>query len=130
MAGAVCVCRRHGTCALAIGLPLVELGIVLSIVAIGGAAVLGARLPVAGAMALVGLFAIFHGHAHGTEMPQDSSGLAYGMGFMVATALLHGLGIIAGVGIARLAGGNGIAVARAGGGVMALAGIAILAGVL
>jgi urease accessory protein len=113
-----------------IGLPLVELGIGLSIVAIGLAAALGSNLPVAGAMALVGFFALFHGHAHGTEMPGDSSGLAYGLGFMIATALLHGAGIAAGFAIAKLAGGNGATVARAGGGLVALAGVAIVAGVL
>lgn len=113
-----------------IGLPLVELGIGLSIVAIGAAVAFGARLPVAGAMALVGFFALFHGYAHGTEMPVDSSGLAYGLGFMIATALLHGAGIAAGFSLARLSGSEGLLAARLGGGAMALAGVAVVGGIL
>ena len=116
--------------AFAFDLPLVELGIGLSIVAIGAAAAFGRRMPVAAAMALVGFFAIFHGHAHGTEMPQDSAGLAYGLGFMAATALLHAAGIAAGLGIGKLSRSHGVLAARAGGGVMALAGVAIVAGII
>ena len=44
-------------------------------------------------MGIVGLFAIFHGHAHGSEMPLDASGVDYGLGFMLATAVLHAVGI-------------------------------------
>ena len=74
--------------------------------------------PVAIAMALVGSFALFHGHAHGAEMPETTSGLAYGAGFILATALLHAIGIAFGVLIAserrftQLA-GSAIAVAGA-----------------
>lgn len=113
-----------------VGLPLVELGIGLSIVVIGAAAALGRPLPVAAAMALVGFFALFHGHAHGSEMPADSAGMAYGLGFMAATALLHAAGIAAGFGIGRFSRESGVLAARTGGGVMALAGLAIVAGVL
>lgn len=116
--------------AFAFDLPLVELGIGLSIVAIGAAAAFGRQMPVAVAMGLVGFFAIFHGHAHGTEMPQDSAGLAYGLGFMAATALLHAAGIAAGLGIGKLSRSQGVLAARAGGGVMALAGVAIVAGII
>jgi urease accessory protein len=52
-----------------------------------------ARLPLAAAMALTGLFAIFHGHAHGTEIPLAASGLIYALGFALATAILHACGI-------------------------------------
>ena len=79
-------------------------------------------------MALVGLFAIFHGHAHGAEMPPDVSGTAYASGFMLATALLH----CAGIAIGLLVGGfgeRGWRIARTAGGAMALVGLAILAGV-
>lgn len=58
-----------------VALPLVELGIALSVIVIGAAAAWGGRLPVAAAMSLVGAFAIFHGHAHGAEMPADATGL-------------------------------------------------------
>jgi urease accessory protein len=79
-----------------VNLPFVELGIGLSTVVIGLAAALGRPLPIAGAMALVGLFAIFHGHAHGFEVPEGSNGLSYALGFVVATILLHVSGLLAG----------------------------------
>jgi urease accessory protein len=109
--------------------PLVEAGIALSVVVLGLAVALRMNVPTLAAMALVGFFAIFHGHAHGTEMPQDSSGVAYAAGFLLATALLHTAGIALGITVARLgefAGGRTVQVA---GGAMAIAGIAILAGV-
>ena len=74
---------------LGVSVPLVELGIALSVVVLGAVVALGVKAPLAIAMGLVGLFAIFHGHAHGTEMPLDASGGAYGAGFVLATALLH-----------------------------------------
>jgi urease accessory protein len=48
-------------------------------------------------MAVVGLFALCHGHAHGLEMPTTAAGLSYGAGFVLATALLHATGIGAGL---------------------------------
>ncbi len=78
---------------LGVGLPAVEMGIGLSVIVLGLAVAANLKLPVILGMALVGLFAIFHGHAHGAEMPEDASGLAYGLGFALATALLHGAGI-------------------------------------
>ena len=53
-----------------------------------------ARPPLRLAAALVGLFAIFHGHAHGTELPAGQSGLLYSIGFVIATGCLHGVGIV------------------------------------
>jgi urease accessory protein len=111
-----------------VNLPFVELGIALSSVAIGAAAALGRPIPVAGAAALVGAFAIFHGHAHGAEMPADSSGLTYATGFVVATALLHLTGILATFGAAKLVGRHGRLLARLAGGAFALGGVGILAG--
>ena len=111
-----------------IDLPFVELGIALSSVVIGAAAAWGRPMPVAGAMALVGVFAIFHGHAHGAEMPADTSGLEYAAGFIVATALLHAAGIAAALGVARLVGKYGKPVAQAAGGLFALGGVGVLAG--
>jgi urease accessory protein len=108
-----------------IALPFVETGIALSVVVLGLAVALRIGVPVLAAMALVGFFAIFHGYAHGAEMPQDASGVAYAVGFLAATALLHGAGIATGLlaarGMPRLA--------QAAGGAMALAGVAILVGV-
>ena len=112
-----------------IGLPFVETGIALSVVVLGGAIALGWRLPVAAASAVVGLFAVFHGHAHGSEIQIDASGLAYGLGFMLATAALHVVGIGLGVAIGRI-GARSKLVLQASGGAMALAGVALLGGYL
>jgi urease accessory protein len=116
-----------------LALPMVELGIALSIVVLGAAVALapagGLRAPVAVAMGIAGLFAVFHGYAHGGEMPAGASGLAYGVGFMLATAALHlggiGLGFLIGVAGDR----SGLAV-RSAGGLAAIAGVAILTGAL
>jgi urease accessory protein len=82
-----------------VGLPYVETGIALSVVVLGAVAVFGVAMPVAAAMGLVAFFAVFHGYAHGVEMPETVSGLAYGAGFVAATALLHGIGIGIGLGL-------------------------------
>ena len=79
-------------------LPMVEFGIAGSVLVIGALIAFGTRLPVGVAMGLVGLFALFHGHAHGTELPGFADPAAYGAGFVAATALLHA----GGVGIAFL----------------------------
>ena len=84
-------------------MPFVEIGIAASVIVLGLAVAMQWNLPVAGAMALVGFFALFHGHAHGAEMPTDASGLAYGVGFVLATAILHVIGIGLGLGIGLLA---------------------------
>lgn len=111
-----------------VDVPFVELGIALSSVVIGGAAALGRPLPVAAASALVGVFAIFHGHAHGAEMPAAASGLEYAAGFIAATALLHLIGIGAALGVARLVGKMGRPIAQVAGGLFALGGLGVLAG--
>lgn len=108
--------------------PLVELGIALSSVVIGGAAALGRPMPVGAAMALVGVFAIFHGHAHGAEMPETMGGLTYAAGFVGATTLLHALGIALAFAVASLVGRHGRSVARVAGGAFALGGVGVLAG--
>ncbi len=113
-----------------VGVPFVEIGIALSIVALGAAVAFGIRAPVAVAMALVGLFAVFHGHAHGSEMPETVAGATYGLGFMLGTALLHLLGIGTGYATGRLGDRYGPIVTRAAGGVAAVAGVAILTGIL
>src|SRR6218665_911099 len=69
-----------------VDVPFLELGIALSSVVIGGAAALGRPMPVALAMGLVGIFAVFHGHAHGAEMPETAGSLTYALGFATATA--------------------------------------------
>jgi urease accessory protein len=81
------------------GVPIsfIETGIALSVIVLGAIVALRVKAPVAIVMGAVALFAIFHGHAHGTEMPLDASGAEYGLGFMLATALLHAGGIGAGL---------------------------------
>lgn len=71
-----------------IELPLVETGIALSVLVLG-LVMLATRLPLAAGLALTGLFALFHGHAHGTEMPEGSTALLYFAGFVTGTLLLH-----------------------------------------
>jgi urease accessory protein len=78
-------------------LPGVEIGIALSALLLGIMVLGEVRPPLAAAAALVGLFAIFHGHAHGTELPEGQSGLLYSIGFVVSTGSLHAFGIAIGL---------------------------------
>lgn len=82
---------------MGLGLSGVEVGIATSAMALGTMVLLEARPPLWLATVLVGFFAIFHGHAHGTELPEDASGLLYSMGFVIATGLLHACGIAIGL---------------------------------
>ncbi len=75
---------------LGVAIPGVEIGIAASALLLGTMVLLEAKPPLAAAAALVGVFAIFHGHAHGTELPEGASGLLYSIGFVVATGCLHG----------------------------------------
>ena len=82
---------------LGIPLPGIEIGIAVSAILLG-AMVLGEVKPkLYIAAIMVGFFAIFHGHAHGTELPAGQSGLLYSMGFVIATGCLHGIGITLGL---------------------------------
>jgi urease accessory protein len=76
-------------------LPLVEQGIIASVVVLGLLIATAARLPLVASAGLVGVFALFHGVAHGTEMPASASGFAYAAGFALATATLHAIGLLA-----------------------------------
>lgn len=104
-----------------IGVPVpgVEVGIAVSALVLGMAILLQWRPPLAAALFVVCVFAIFHGHAHGTELPPGESGLLYSMGFVAATGCLHLLGITAGLAHrwewgARALQGAGAAVASGG----------------
>jgi len=77
----------------AVPVPFVEPGIAASVLVLGVLIAAAVRLPLPVSAVLVGVFAIFHGYAHGAEMPDSTSGLAYGVGFVAATASLHLLGI-------------------------------------
>ena len=74
-------------------LPLMEPAIACSVLVLGLLIAGSVRLPTSVGALLVGLFAVFHGYAHGLELPQAASPILYGAGFVLATALLHGLGI-------------------------------------
>lgn len=78
---------------MGVHVPMVEAGILASVLILGMLVAGAARLPLAAAMAVTGLFAIFHGHAHGTEIPLAASGFIYALGFALATAILHACGI-------------------------------------
>jgi urease accessory protein len=79
-----------------IRLPMVELWIAFSVLALGSALAAAKKLPVSVAMGFVGFFALFHGHAHGTEMPRLAEPAMYALGFCAATAGLHILGAVTG----------------------------------
>ncbi len=105
-------------------LPYVEMGIALSVIVMGAVVALQWKASLTAAVALAGFFAIFHGHAHGFEIPPGVSAAGYAFGFMLATASLHALGI----GIGQIAVSQ--RVAQIGGSAMALAGTGLLTGVL
>lgn len=117
-----------GAVAGIVGIPLpgVEVGIALSAVVLGLMIVFAARPPIWVAAVIVGAFAIFHGYAHGTELPATVNAFAYAAGFVIATGFLHMLGIAFGL-LARWPAGR-IAV-RGAGGIISLAGIAFLTGI-
>jgi urease accessory protein len=108
---------------MGLALPGVEIGIALSALALGLAILLELRPPLWGAAVIVGFFAVFHGHAHGTELPEGANGLLYSVGFVVSTGCLHGTGIALGL-VHRWRTGR-VALRFAGAGV-ALAGVAFL----
>lgn len=85
-----------------ISLPFVEQGIVLSVLLLGVLIAASVRLPLWLSGGMVGTFALWHGHAHGAEMPELASGIGYALGFMLATALLHVAGIAFGLGMQSL----------------------------
>lgn len=108
---------------LGVPLPGVEAGIAASAILLGLAVMSELRPPLDAAVVLVGLFGVFHGHAHGTELPPGQSALLYSMGFVVATGCLHGVGIAVGLIHARPWGQRLLRVA---GGVVAVAGVSFM----
>lgn len=105
---------------LGVPLPFVEVVIALSAIVLGLMVATAARPPLWMAALLVGVFAVFHGYAHGAELPGAVNPLAYGVGFVVATGLLHLTGILIGLlahwpAGARVVRGGGLAVTAVGG---------------
>lgn len=111
-----------------IGLTATELGIAASLVLLGSIIAAERSLPVRLAMLGVGFFAIFHGYAHGAEMPTTAEPVLYALGFLTGTALIH----IAGVVIGDIAKHyeRGKLILRVGGGLIALVGVLFIFGVL
>jgi urease accessory protein len=108
---------------MGLALPATEIGIALSAVVLGVMVGWEARPPLWVAAVLVGLFAIFHGHAHGTELPEGAGAVLYSIGFVVATGCLHAAGIGIGL-IHRWPVGQ--VTLRVAGAVVALAGVVFL----
>jgi urease accessory protein len=105
-----------------IALPLVESGILASVVVLGLLVLMAVRLPVAIGAALVAAFALLHGHAHGAELPGDAAAATYAAGFAIATTVLHAIGL----GVAHLAGSaSGLLLVRGAGALVAAAGVAL-----
>lgn len=107
-------------------LPFVEPGILASVVVLGLLVALAVDLPVTAGIAVIGLFALFHGHAHGAEVPKDAGGFEYMAGFALATASLHAAGIGFGLGLGLRFRG----LARAAGGVCAALGAGLIFGII
>lgn len=101
----------------------VEYGIALSVVALGALIAFTVRMPMVAGAVLVAGFGFLHGQAHGHEMPLGAGPLAYGAGFVLATAMLHGLGLVLG---RLLEGASSARLARIGGGAVAAAGLVLL----
>ena len=108
--------------------PFVELGIVTSSIVIGACAALGRPMPTFFAATLVAIFALFHGVAHGSEMPVSATGASYALGFMASTAALHLSGIAAAFAANKIANRHGRPIAQMAGAVFALGGVGMLAG--
>ena len=104
-------------------LPFVEPAILASVIGLGLLVAMAVKLPVAASAAVVGAFALFHGHAHGGELG-TAGALQFGAGFVMATALLHLAGITLGMGIARFA----PAISRIAGAATALLGVSLIFG--
>jgi urease accessory protein len=101
-------------------MPLVEPGIVSSLVVLGLLIAAGVRLPTAACVAIVGLFAVAHGYAHGAEAPAATTGVLYAVGFLLATVCMHAAGLGFGLSMQRL---RSIQVVRVAGAAIALCGV-------
>lgn len=106
-----------------VAVPAVEFGIAASVVVLGAVVSVARAWPVGAAMALVGFFAVFHGYAHGAEIPVGVGAALYSLGFVVASMMLHGLGIALGAVTAHQAQAS-----RFTGAAVAVTGVALLLG--
>lgn len=115
-----------GVALAGIGLPLVEIGIVGSLLLLGGLIALGRKLATPVALLLAGGVAVFHGHAHGAEIPALASALPYFLGFAAVSVALHGLGFAATRAVERLAASEATSAIRTGGAAIAATGALLL----
>lgn len=106
-------------------IPVVEAGIAASVIALGVLVAMRAQISSRLAAAIVAVFGIFHGAAHGTEMPVDASLIGYTAGFVTATAVLHTVGIAVAFGVAALSVRHSHSVIRLGGSAVAIAGVVL-----
>ena len=110
---------------LGVPIPGIEIGIAVSAIALGSLILFAARPPLWLAAIVVGVFAIFHGYAHGAELPESANVISYAVGFVVATGTLHAFGILLGVANRWRKGAQAL---RVGGALIAACGIYFLSG--
>jgi len=123
----VCMMAPAGIAGMhGVRLPFAEIAIGLSVVVFGVAVALQLELRTPVATSVVGFFAVFHGHAHGAEMPASISAISYGIGFVCATALLHATGVSLGVAMGKTGQRWSRRVLQCSGAAMAIAGVTIL----
>lgn len=112
-----------GLALFGMALPFVEPAILASVIGLGLLVALAVKIPTYAGAAIVSVFALFHGHAHGAELG-GASALTFGLGFLASTIILHAIGLLAGTSLsARLATG-----ARLAGGLTAASGAALMIG--
>jgi urease accessory protein len=112
---------------MGVPVPAVETGIAASAAVLGAVVAFAARPPIRVAAMIAGAFALFHGHAHDTELPNAVDALVYSIGFGIAAGLLHSSGIVFGL-LARWPAGE--KAVRLVGGLIALAGVGLLSSVV
>lgn len=126
--GAFVITMIAGSLAGFAGIPVpgVEYAVTISIVAIALPVAFAMGMPAGLAMLYVAVFAFFHGYAHGAELPAGANAAQYILGFAAATAIIHGLGIGAGILAARISSASQRVGVRLAGGAVAIAGLALL----
>ncbi len=108
---------------LGLPLPSIEIGIALSVIVLGAVILFAVKPPLWGSLLIVSFFAVFHGYAHGIELPQQTDPLGYSLGFVVATGSIHIAGILIGF-ITHLP--HGVTLLRFCGGIFCTAGVYLL----
>ncbi|HEY4367449.1 MAG TPA: HupE/UreJ family protein [Steroidobacteraceae bacterium] len=111
-----------------VAVPFVEIGIATSILVFGLLLASGRDLSLLATMALVGFFALFHGHAHGSEAATDIAGVSYEMGLLAATAVLHAAGVVAAMAVINWNRATAAPLLRWSGRLVALGGVCVLTG--